>query len=208
MSDPQPTLPEVIYDAIESRLVDLHTCMPGYVEKFDAAKQICNVQPALMRKFANGKVEPLPVVTNVPVLYPRGSKFSVTFPLDVGDSVLLFFSERSIDRWMSKGGVVDPADARKHHLSDAFCMPGGYPSTKSLAGVSSTHVRLEFDKARFEIQKDGKFKIENTSENEELMKILSEFIQEVSIAQTAVGPLLNASLLAAFKVRLDKLKGA
>lgn len=200
-----PTMFEVISDTIESKLLDLHTAMPGYVEKFDAEKQMCDVQPALKRHFANGKVEPLPVVTNVPVVYPRSAQFSMTWPLVVGDPVLLIFSERSIDRWSAQGGVVDPNDTRKHSLSDAFCIPGGSPSTNPISGVSKDHVRLQYDQAMIEIQKSGKFKIKNS--NEELFAILGELFDQIINAQTAVGGLLNAPQIAALKTRFETLKG-
>ena len=200
-----PELAEVILDAIDLRLLELHTAMPGYIEKFDASKQLADVQPALKRAFANGKVEPLPVVTNVPVVYPRSSKFSITYPLEVGDPVLIIFSERSIDRWAAQGGIVDPADTRKHALSDAFCIPGGSPSTNPIQNVSKEHARIQFDKAVLEIQSAGKFKIKG--QQEELFAIMDELFDQLINAQTAVGGLLNAPAIAALKVRFLTLKG-
>lgn len=204
-----PTLAEFLDDGINAKLLDVHTCIPGIVVRFDAEKQIADIQPALKRKFSETQIEPLPVVTNVPVVYPRSSNSIMYFPLNKGDSVLLLFAERSIDRWISQGGIVDPADVRKHHLSDGICVPGLFPSSQPFSVSKKENLCIEFGDAKLTLSEAGKFSMGSKGNPQaELFDIISKTLQELSIAQTPAGPLLNAAQFAALKVLIDQLKEA
>ena len=45
--------------------------------------------------------EQLPVLSDVPVLFPRAGGFFISFPIQPGDFVQLVFNEVSIDDWMA-----------------------------------------------------------------------------------------------------------
>ena len=204
-----PTLAQVIRDAIEARLLDVHTAMPATIVSYDAAKQKASVQPVLQKKYASGKVVTLPVITNVPVVMPRANKAFISLPLKAGDHVLLIFSERSIDRWAQKGGVTDPNDPRKFSLSDAFAIPGGYPFSDVVAG-SATDLIIENDNAQIQLKPSGKFKV-NKKGGDELFDLLSQTLQAILDARTMTAfgpqPFLNLSTFAQLKAKIDALKG-
>ena len=119
-----PTLAQVIIDSIDSKIAAIHTCMPGIIQSYDPAKQLADVTPAIKRKYVSGDVKELPVLSQIPVMFARTATGFLHFEPKKGDSCLLLFCERSIDIWRSKGGIVDPADARKHNLSDAVALLG------------------------------------------------------------------------------------
>ena len=133
-----PVLAEVLREALENRLSDVHTSMPGVVTKYNPKTQEASVRPLLQRAYVNEDgtegLDELPIVQGVQVLFPRAGKYFFTFPLEVGDPVLLVFSERSLDVWAESSGsvAVDPLDLRMHDLSDAVAIPGCYPDTKPL----------------------------------------------------------------------------
>lgn len=106
----------------------LWTALPGRVQSFDAAKQSADVEPLVHDTWEAEDGEnvtgPLPVIPSVPVCFPGSGGWRVTFPVAKGDTGLLIFCARSIDRWLSEGGSVDPQDARTHDLSDAVFLPG------------------------------------------------------------------------------------
>ncbi len=77
--------------------------------------------------------ETLPVIPNVPVVWPRGGGFFVTFPIAAGDHVLLIFSERSFAEWRATGAIGDAADTRAHSLSYPFAIPGVAPDASPIA---------------------------------------------------------------------------
>lgn len=132
-----PTLPEVIRAALTSRLLDVHTSIPAKVVRYDATRCVVDAAPLIRAPVVgeNGKTTytTLPVVTNVPVAFPQGGGFRLTFPLAIGDTVWLSFSEASLDRWMNFGDEVDPEDPRRFALSDAAAIPG----VRALAGTDA-----------------------------------------------------------------------
>ena len=125
------TLAQNIKLGIDNRLKELHTALPGIIQSFDPELQTVSVQPAIKRIFKSISEDSqdtipmeLPILINVPILYPRGGGFSLTFPISVGDECLLLFSERSIDRWHIFGGTNEPGAKRFHSLSDAIAIVG------------------------------------------------------------------------------------
>jgi hypothetical protein len=160
-----PTLQDLLKEAIESRVTDIHVSLPGIVQKYDAAKQVADIQPVVKKKYADGTVVNLPLLINVPVIFPRTIKSFLHLPLAKNDYVLLIFCERSLDIWLQKGGIVDPDDFRKHSLSDAVALVGFFPQKNELT-VDANNVMLVNDSAKFESTPDGKTKIGKVSGNQ------------------------------------------
>lgn len=131
-----PTSAEVIVEAIESRLLDVHTALPGRVLSYDKDAQTVDVELQIQRMIpdASGalQIEKLPNLPSVMVGFPRNAKFFVSFPLVAGDFVFVIFSEASIDQWRSKGAATPPGDARRHTLTGACAVPMGYPNGQAL----------------------------------------------------------------------------
>lgn len=123
------SLAELLQKAIASRLLDVHTAIPGRVQSYDASTQTADVQPLIKAKHRGEDsslvTESLPVIPHVPVVFPGAGGMRITFPMQRGDTVLLVFSEASLDIWQNQGGgPVDPLDVRRFHLSDAIAIPG------------------------------------------------------------------------------------
>ena len=49
MNQATPTLQELLKDAIEARVTDIHVALPGIVQKYDAAKQTADIQPTIKK---------------------------------------------------------------------------------------------------------------------------------------------------------------
>ena len=138
---------------IEGRLKDLHTCMPGIIVSFDPVTQTASVQPAVKRIFTERGAVNLPVCVDVPVAFPGGGDFFLTFPVKAGDECILLFSERAIDYWHANGGTQLPAEYRLHDLSDGIAQVGLNSQPKKLSALQmdgaelrtrdrSTYIRL------------------------------------------------------------------
>lgn len=143
-----PGLDEVISLAMDRRLEEVYTAIPARVTAYDPVTQQCHAQPSIKLAYENEEgtrtVEDPPVVTNVPVMWPRGGGFRLTFPLAAGDDVLLVFSMRSIDLWQERGGCLDPQDDRRFHISDAIAVPGmGFK--RSLQPTPDDHATIGYD---------------------------------------------------------------
>lgn len=151
MTERAPQLAELLSAVLEHRLSQVHVCMPGIVESYDATKQTASVRPAIKNVIVTGAFSgeqelEFPVIPDVPVCHPRAGAWFVHLPLSAGDTVMLHFAERSLDQWRALGGVQNPLDLRKHDLSDAIAVPVNlYPDASPLVGVSADHLSLGKD---------------------------------------------------------------
>lgn len=129
-----PTLAEVIRFAMDNRLLDVHTALPGRVHNYYPDTQTADINPVVRRAIErlDGEVEfeDLPLLLySVPIAWPRGGGYYLHFPLSRGDDVLLIFPEVDPDGWRVNyenppKQVFDPATIGRHGLSGAFAIPG------------------------------------------------------------------------------------
>lgn len=157
-------LSESLGRVYEKTLTNLRVSLPARIERYDSSTQKAEVSPLLEKRNADGSTTALPVITNVPVIFPRGGKARITFPLERGDSVLLVFSDRSLDRWLSgQGQRVTPDDPRKHDLSDAVAIPGLLPfgGQGGAAGfeASGTDLVVKHEDSEILMKSDGSIAI-------------------------------------------------
>lgn len=118
---------ELISRAIESRLSDLFTVQVARVEAFDPAKRTIDALPMVRRPMptASGLTvyEDLPIVPNVPILYPAAGALSITWPLVPGDFVVLLSTTLAIGQWRQTGTLSDAGDLRQHSLGSSLALP-------------------------------------------------------------------------------------
>lgn len=139
-----PSLASVILAAIESRVGQIYTALPGRVTSYDASDRSANVQLIIRDAYTDEQgvrqTEQYPLLQHVPVMFPGSGPYSITWPIAVDDTVLVVFSHSSLDRWLANGGDdVDPADDRRHTLSDAVAIPGLRDFTTPVdSGTAST----------------------------------------------------------------------
>ncbi|HEB3560740.1 TPA: hypothetical protein RZC73_003070 [Escherichia coli] len=127
----------------------LRVSMPGIVQSFDPDAVTVVVQPAIKgyEPDSNGinQSTTLPLLVDVPVVFPRGGGCTLTFPVKAGDECLVVFADRCIDFWWQSGGIQEPVDERMHDLSDAFCIVGPQSQAKKIGGISTSAVELRSD---------------------------------------------------------------
>lgn len=141
-----PTPAEVIKAAMARALKETHVACPAKVVRYDASKQHVDVKPLLKEQFENESGElvdvSLPVISSVPLAFPGSGTFRITFPVAVGDEVLLVFADRPIDKWQAGGGEVSPADDGRHRLTDAIAIPGLHSDPNAHSDASLTHITI------------------------------------------------------------------
>jgi hypothetical protein len=184
-----PTLAELLIQAIRGELLDIHTCLPAKIQKYDPGTQKADVIPLLKKKYKfDAEPTDLPIITNVPVQWPSandGAAF-IHLPLKAGDIGWVVFAERSIDTWLAgEGASVSPEDSRHHDLSDAMFMPGGLPFKKALSISSPDNMTLKNNNMTIEIDPSGKIKIEGSSQ--ELLAVIDSFMGNVISANVLIG---------------------
>jgi hypothetical protein len=121
-------LDDYLKEYLDYYFTQVHTSFPGVVTGYDSATRRATIQPSLKRRARNKEYMDFPLLVDVPVLFPGNKKWTIHFPLEKGDEVLVFFSERSLEAWKDVGqdGIEDP-DPRRFALSDAYCIPGLQP---------------------------------------------------------------------------------
>ena len=153
--------------AMDGRQAQIQTAMPGIIQSYNAEAQTCTVQPAIKGRveYPDGSVKsvPLPLLVDVPVKFPSGGGFTLTFPVAPGDECLVIFASRCIDAWWQSGGVQEPLATRMHDLSDGFALVGPRSQTRKLPNVSTTNTQLRTDDGAtyIEIQPGGKVRIDS-----------------------------------------------
>ncbi len=145
---------QAIRFAIRQSLKDLYTCMPGIVESYDAETRRAVVKGALRVVTTNKEEVEREAIHNVPVMFPSGGGFTMTFPLERGDPVLLLYSQRGLANWKKTLGVAAPDTIGFFSEKDAFAIPGFGPTQGELEHM----IAIESD--GFHIRTTGKLAIE------------------------------------------------
>jgi hypothetical protein len=118
--------------AIDRRLRGVHTAIPGTIVSYDATTQRAVIKPAVeIESAVGGEFIALPNISNVPVVWPRGSGGGGHCPLVQGDGVLLIFPEQDPGAWLASVGS-QPQTHRRHGLSSPFAIPGATPDANPL----------------------------------------------------------------------------
>ncbi|MBH2596577.1 translation initiation factor IF-2 [Serratia ureilytica] len=137
---------QALIDAISA---GIRVSIPGIIQSFDADAVTCVVLPAVKgyepESAGGGNSASLPLLVDVPVIFPRGGGVTLTFPVKSGDECLLVFADRSIDFWWQNGGVQESAAERMHHLSDTLAIVGPQSQAQKISGISTSAAQFRSD---------------------------------------------------------------
>ncbi len=133
---------DAVSHAIASYLASyLNTAIPGVVTrvypkdpKNPSGPKLAKIdaRPIIKKKFRDGSELAYEAIPAVPVVFPRTGKVRMSFPLDVGDGVLLIFSQRSTENFLFSGGETAPSRPEMFALTDAIAIPGLFPFGEGL----------------------------------------------------------------------------
>lgn len=126
----------------------VRVALPGIIQSFDPEAVTCTVLPAvqgIMPTQSGTDSTDIPLLVDVPVVFPRGGGCTLTFPVNAGDECLLIFSDRCIDFWWQSGGIQEPVDGRQHDLNDAFAIVGPQSQAQKISSISTSAAQLRTD---------------------------------------------------------------
>jgi len=162
---------ETLRVAMDGQQSLMQTAMPGIVAAVNLTAQTLSVQPATLGRLSNAdgttSTIKLPLLVDVPICWPRGGGFALTFPIKVGDEVLVVFASRCIDSWWQSGGDNNTqSEFRMHDLSDGFAIPGPTSQPKKLSAVNATNVQLrnEVGTTFYEVTNNGRARVDAVAE--------------------------------------------
>lgn len=135
-----------IRSALNGHQASIWTALPGIITSYDQNSVTAVVQASVSVLYTgpNGQKQWLniPPLPDVPVVFPRGGQYTLTFPITQGDECLLVFSSRCIDNWWQQGGVQTQRELRMHDLSDGFAIPGPFSQATKISNLSTTTAQL------------------------------------------------------------------
>lgn len=118
---------QIYENLINEAMFRTRCCIPCIVQSYNSANNTVECQPAVRERIINedGTIQyiQLPLLINVPVIFPGSANFDIKFPLSKNDECLVFFSDLSIDNFWQKGSVQNPVEVRRHDLSDGMAIP-------------------------------------------------------------------------------------
>jgi len=157
-------LSNTIQTVVASVLENMHTCIPGEIIKYDFSKQRAQVRPLIKKAYNDGTEESQPIIVNVPVVWPRGTNSMLHMPLNSGDTVMIYFSERSLEVWLDRGGEASPGEERKFDLTDAVAIPGVYPFNVPSLATNNDDVVLIHGGSKLTLKKNGDIDIDSAGD--------------------------------------------
>lgn len=216
------TLENIIRALFNQMVANFRVCMPAKIEVYDPDTHLATVQPLIKRRFFGRDISTLlPSISNVPVVHPQSDNGIVRVPISKGSIVTLVFADRSIESWVAgNGDPKEPGDTRKHHLSDAYAIPGGYPKLRPWKATNPNALEIA-------VKTGTKIAIGNGTEEllqiaydsfsslKELADQLSQTltdIQDITVVAPSgggpTGPPLNSAAFAGIKTTVDNISSA
>lgn len=146
---------------------NMYIHIPAKVTNVDDlnSMSVVDVLPCISDPYQDGTFVELPPINDVPVMFQSAGGGILSFPVQVGDTVLLLFSDRGLDEWKASTGSEDvyhPRTRRNSSLADAIALPGLYTTENNL-GPSAEDVELNFKGSTIKIFSNGDVQINSDS---------------------------------------------
>jgi hypothetical protein len=147
----------------------MHTAMPGRVDKVSVVNgaRVVDVQP-LLRSVVDGEQINFSIAPGVLLLTIGTSRSSVLMPVQVGDLVLLIYSERALEFWKQNTEIADTVYGRQFDLSDAFAIPFNFGGLDT--AYNNEDVIVKHENQKITIKKNGDIEVGGSS----LKKLINE----------------------------------
>lgn len=151
---------ELLNEFLDNRVAQVNISLPASIISYDYKAQKATVQPLINLTYNDGQVLPMPQIHNVPVMHPRTATASITFPVSIGDTVSLLFSQRSLEEWLTGGGLVTPDDSRINNLTDAQAILGLYPFNNPSPAENNNDLLIQSNGNKIRLKPNGITEIE------------------------------------------------
>ena len=122
-------LEPILRNFFSNKMSEMNYCLPARIENVQNLKEgRVDVKPLYIPRYIDNTYSELPVIKNVPIVFPSSNKSGTVFPVEQGDTILLIFAQCNIDNF--KGGSVEPYSTvfdRKFDFNDAIALVGFSP---------------------------------------------------------------------------------
>lgn len=189
---------DVLTEFVDSRLENVHTSLPAQIVSYVEATRTAVVKLLVSLVRPNGDILEVPIIDNVPVMFPASATFELTYPLLPGDKGVVIFAETGIGNYLAGTGDIEvEADSpARFQLTDAQFLPGIYPP----AGIKPTPSFIKVDPAGIiSINGDTDFAVSWTDLNTALQTLVTNINAVLATKKDEAGTAgtLSLDLLAA-----------
>lgn len=136
----------------------IHTSYPATIVDVSnlTSNQTITVQPLIHIEYEDGQLVRLPIIYDVPVLFPAGDECLMSFPLKVGGVVGLVFVKNSLEEFLESNDPTfyTPVDRRSFSLSDCFALPSLFTKRNNLS-PHPDNLEIKFKDILFSLRPDG-----------------------------------------------------
>lgn len=155
-----PRLEELLNAHFDTKASFLHTVLICKVTAYDPLLQTVDLQPQTKQLIPNTDggltAESLPNLPSVRLALSRAGSWFMSFPIAVGNFLIVLCSERDIDNWLTTGMESSPDSVNTHTLQGAIVLPcGPYPDGQSLTSVHASNIVIGKDLGTQVHIKDG-----------------------------------------------------
>lgn len=134
-----PDLPQILNMLKGEVFSQLNCVLVGTIVLFDPTTQTATVKVNFQRKLGD-RVITFPELSLVPVFVLGGSLGHVNVPVFTGDTCILLFNDRDLDRWHMLGATATPNSDRMHDFSDAIALVGIRPLSSPHLNYSASDI--------------------------------------------------------------------
>lgn len=149
----------------------IHTSYPATIVDVSnlTSNQTITVQPLIHIEYEDGQLVRLPIIYDVPVLFPAGDECLMSFPLKVGGVVGLVFVKNSLEEFLESNDPTfyTPVDRRSFSLSDCFALPSLFTKRDNLS-PHPDNLEIKFKDILFSLRPDGTVVLTNGSSTIEM----------------------------------------
>lgn len=131
-------LEPMMHKFFDDRIKELNNCVPARVVGIQRREDLLlSVQPLIMAEEADGGFTEPPIIDNVQMFCYGTDDSAVLLPIKQNQTVMLLYSERSLDEFKS-GSITPyaPAASRSYDILDAICLPSIFPHNRSPNRIS------------------------------------------------------------------------
>lgn len=153
-------LPEILNRAIDSYVrSNMYIHIPAKVINVGdlTSLNVIDVLPCISDLHKDGTLVELPQVLDCPVMFPSAGGGLLSFPIEVGDTVMLQFTDRGLEEWKLSDGsqnIYHPRTRQHSSIADAVALPGLY-TLKNHLKPHADDVELKFKGSHVKIYANG-----------------------------------------------------
>lgn len=149
-------LSEAINSHVKNALNYVYTMLPAVVTKVYEY----NGTTVVDVEYGVSRITPIGYETEngygLPICWPSAGGCVITFPIKIGDTVLVHFAMRDSGGWVTSdtSGSTDPDSVRLHDIMDAFAVPCTTRYTTNIK-PDPDGIKLSSSKTEIRIKNDG-----------------------------------------------------